>query len=641
MNDDRLDNLEQAVTTALGPESPLTEELPGFAPRRGQVDMALAVARTLRQQVPLVVEAGTGTGKTLAYLIPAVAAGLKTIISTGTKTLQDQVNAKELPLLAKTMAPGLRWAVLKGRSNYLCLRRYRSFTSQPDLGLPGAVSALATLKRWLAEGGGGDLDEVRGRGLDRAVLPEITSNSEQCLGGRCEFRNECHLTEARRKAAEADVVVVNHHLFLADLRLKAEGHGEALPRYQAVVFDEAHMLPDVATAIFGVTASEARLRQLLADIARGLAADPSVSGAAMSCEQAGKQFFGELGNVLKRNGHGGLSQAQLEGLKDHSGAMAAALDELADCLAEASGDEAEALSARAAALSMDLHAACDPAPGHTVAWIERRGRGLSLNLSPVDVGPHLDHALYQENGRLVFTSATMAAGDDLAPMARRLGLPTETRKQVVASPFDPASQALLYVPKNMPQPNSPGFAKAVADQVEMLLTHSRGRAFILFTSHRVLDAVSRLLAGKLTYPCLIQGQAPRLKLIERFMAEPSVLFATASFWQGVDVPGEALSAVIIDKLPFSPPDDPLVAARMARLESEGMSGFAHLMVPEAILSLKQGLGRLLRTPEDRGLLAVLDNRIITKPYGRRFIKALQPVPLTSDPGDVEAFFLAT
>ena len=270
----------------------------------------------------------------------------------------------------------------------------------------------------------------------------------------------------------------------------------------------------------------------------------------------------------------------------------------------------------------------------------RRGRGLSLNLSPVDVGPHLDHALYQENGRLIFTSATMAAGDDLEPMARRLGLPPDTRKQIVASPFDPASQALLYVPKNMPQPNAPGFARAVADQVEMLLAHSRGRAFVLFTSHRNLDAVSRLLADKLAYPCLIQGQAPRLKLIERFMAEPSVLFATASFWQGVDVPGEALSAVIVDKLPFAPPDDPLVAARMARLEAEGMSGFAHLMVPEAILSLKQGLGRLLRTPEDRGLLAVLDNRIISKPYGRRFIKALQPVPLTSDPAAVEAFFPA-
>ncbi|MBU1274400.1 MAG: ATP-dependent DNA helicase [Proteobacteria bacterium] len=624
----------------LGPDSPLARFIDGFAPRTGQIEMAAAVSQALRQQVPLVVEAGTGTGKTLAYLAPAAASGLKVVVSTGTRTLQDQVQGKELPLLRQALAPELTWAVLKGRTNYLCRRRFLGLSAQPDLSLPGLSGALSFLEDWLESTSSGDLDEVRGQGLPAALAGEISSNSEQCLGGRCPLRQDCFLMEARRRASEARIVVVNHHLFLADLVLRAGGHGEALPRYQAVIFDEAHILPEVATQSFGVSLGQQRLSLFLRDLLREAPGQAQSAQAAGRVEAAGKRLFGQLRRLLGPGGRISLSPEQLEDLSPASGELQAALDALAQSL-PGNDEVSEALAGRAQALALDLQAAARPVPGHSVAWAESRG-GASLHLSPVEVGPHLQEALYALQSRLVFTSATLAATDDLEPFCRRLGLPGETRRKIVASPFDPASQALLYVPRHMPGPASSQFPGAVAQQVAELLGHSRGRAFVLFTSHRNLETVSGLLDGHLPYPMLVQGQAPRLELLRRFVAEsPCVLLATASFWQGVDVPGPALSAVIVDKLPFAPPDDPLVAARCQRLEEEeGKSGFAHLLVPEAILSLKQGLGRLLRTPTDRGLLAVLDARLVSKGYGRRFLKALEPVPLTHDLDQVARFFAA-
>ncbi len=623
----------------LGSESPLAEWIDGFGPRPGQLAMAEACARTFGQGVPLAVEAATGTGKTLAYLGAALISGLKVIISTGTKTLQDQVATGELPLLQKALAPQLRFAVLKGRSNYLCRRRFKAFTAQPDLELPGAAGTLERLRRWAETTGDGDLDEVRGAGLTAALVSEVTANGEQCLAGRCPLKQDCFLTEARRRAAEADLVVVNHHLFMADLRLKAEGHGEALPRYQAVVFDEAHMLPEVATQAFGVSVSSRRLRTLLRDLTREAANTKAINLAALACQKAAEDFFGRVGRLLGHSGRVGLTPAHLEALTDPGRALADTLEALAAGLGD--NEEEEALATRAVGLAMDLQAVARPVAGQSVAWAEGRGRGAILHLSPVEVGPHLQHALYQHEGRLVFTSATLAPEGDLSPFIDRLGLEQDTHRLVVDSPFDLAASALLYVPPKMPLPSAPNFTEAVARQVEALLARSGGRAFVLFTSRRNLEAVSRDLADRLDYHCLVQGQAPRMELLERFKAEsPSVLFATASFWQGVDVPGPALSAVIVDKLPFAPPDDPLVAARCAKVEAGGGSGFAHVMLPEAILDLKQGLGRLLRTSADRGLLAVLDARLVTKGYGRRFLKALKPIPLTQSMDEVAAFFAA-
>jgi ATP-dependent DNA helicase DinG len=602
--------------------------------------MARAVARSLRQGIPLIVEAGTGTGKTLAYLIPSLLSGLKVVVSTGTRTLQDQIDHKELPLLARAMAPDLRWAVLKGRANYLCRRRYESFASQPDLKLPGAQGGLALLESWARETQSGDLDHVRGQGLNGALVAEITASSEQCLGGRCPRREQCFLMEARRRAAEADIVVVNHHLFLADLMLKVQGHGEALPRYQAVVFDEAHLLAEVATQVFGVSVSQARVNTLLRDLGREAPGGDDRKQAAASVDAAAVKLFSKLRRMTGPAASLGLEPGHLDMLSKPGSQLAEALEALAASL---NGDEvAESLASRAIGLAGDLAAVARPVPGHTVAWVQTARRGISLNLSPVEVGPHLQAALYEDLSRLVFTSATLAATGDLEPTRLRLGLDTDTVKLIVASPFDPASQSLLYVPQAMPAPNHPDFPQAVAREVEELLALSRGRAFVLFTTHRNLETVSGLLKDKLPYTCLVQGEAPRMQLLQRFKEEtPSVLFATASFWQGVDVPGEELSAVIVDKLPFAPPDDPLVAARIRRLEEDGGNGFAHLMLPEAVLSLKQGLGRLLRTPEDRGLLAVLDTRLTSKGYGKVFQKALAPTPLTRSKEDVAAFFEET
>lgn len=636
MADGRL-NPGEGTEFWLGGDTPLAPLLPGFAPREGQQRMAREVEKALRQSVPLMVEAGTGTGKTLAYLVPAVLSGLKVVVSTGTRTLQDQLSGKELPLLKRGMAPELTWAVLKGRTNYLCRRRFSAFSAQPDLSLAGARGGLEALSAWAETSDDGDLDQVRGHGVPDGVIAEVTANAEQCLGSRCPERERCFLLEARRRAAEAMVVVVNHHLFMADLALKASGQGEALPRYQAVVFDEAHLIEDVATAAFGVGLSQGRLRTLVRDVLRE--ARPAPVKEVTEAGAAGDAFFAGVWRLLGGAASKGLTPEQLAGLAKAGRRLDEALNDLAATLG--ADEQQEKLAGRAMGLAMDLAAVARPSPGHTVAWAQAQNGQAALNLSPVEVAPHLQHALYQDVTRLVFTSATLAPNGDLAPLRERLGLEHDARGLCVPSPFDAASQSLLYVPGSMPAPSSPGFAGAVERQVERLLAISGGRAFVLFTSRRNLKSVSEALGPRLPYTVLVQGQAPRMELLRRFREQsPAVLFATASFWQGVDVPGPELSAVIVDKLPFSPPDDPLVAARAELLEERGKSGFMHLMLPEAVLSLKQGLGRLLRTSEDRGLLAVLDTRIVTKGYGRAFLKALEPTPLTRELADVERFFAA-
>ena len=633
----KVESTIKTVEHWLGPDSPLAGHLPGYTPRRGQLDMAVAVARGLCEHLPLLAEAGTGTGKTLAYLIPPLVLGLKTVVSTGTKTLQDQVSQKELVLLKKVMNPALRWAVLKGRANYLCLRRYLEFSRQPDFSLHGAGRGLGVLEPWVRRTASGDLDEVRGGGLYESVIAEVIANSEQCLGGRCPKRDECFFMEAKARAAEAEVVVVNHHLFLADLQLKSGGHGEVLPRYQAAVFDEAHLLADVATQIFGVSVSQRRLAALLRDLNRESVGGAEIMQAATLVQNAGAKLFGAVTRICGASGSLSLKQGHL----DHLAPFGAELSRCLEALGEELGvsEEEESLAIRCRVMAEDLAAAAQPVAGFSVAWAESRPSNVLLHLSPVEVGQHLESSLYCEHTRLVFTSATLAVGGDLRPACNRLGLAEDTVKLVVPSPFDQANQALLYVPQKMPPPMSRDFSPAAAQEILELIELSRGRAFVLFTSHRNLEAVSKMLAPRLDYTCLVQGQAPRMELLKRFVQEsPAVLFATASFWSGVDVPGAALSAVIIDKLPFAPPDDPLVAARMAKLEQEGKSGFAHLMMPEAILALRQGLGRLLRVQDDRGLLAVLDVRLRTKSYGRRFLQALKPVPLTGDKAEVAGFF---
>ena len=373
MNDSEITTNGGGSALWLGPDSPLAAALPGFSPREGQLAMAEACERTLRQGVPLVVEAATGTGKTLAYLLPCLLSGQKTIISTGTRTLQDQISAKELPLLKRALAPDLRWAVLKGRSNYLCQRRFQAFRAQPDLSLPDAAGALGFLAEWAAGSPDGDLDQVRGEGLPGSLLAEVTASSEQCLGGRCPERERCHLMEARRRAAEADLVVVNHHLFLADLRLKAEGHGEALPRYQAVVFDEAHLIPEIATAAFGISVSLARFRSLMRDLGREAAGGRELMLAAANATAKAEAFFGDLGRLLGPGDRAGLSQEALDRLAGPGEAFSQALEDLAGRLDHLGTSESEALAVRADTLALDLAAVAQPVPGQSVGLGPGRG----------------------------------------------------------------------------------------------------------------------------------------------------------------------------------------------------------------------------------------------------------------------------
>ena len=622
----------EILQLALGANSPLAALLPEFSPREEQMTFARAVDQSLAGLGPLVAQVGTGTGKTLGYLVPALVSGLKTVVSTGTKTLQEQISHKELPLLRQALAPDLRWAVLKGRTNYLCVRKARRLLAQPQL-VAGGMSAQ--VKDFWHNNKEGDLDQIRDY-LTPPIIEEITSNSEQCQGARCAEREQCFLLEARRKAGEADIVVVNHHLFLADIVLKSGGFGQLLPRWQAAVFDEAHLLPEIATQAFGIQVSQQRALVLLRDIAREAGKPGLMLGALQAGRQAVDKLFANLSRLVGATTGSGLNKKQL-------GQLLPLMEEVITCLEAVARNldvENETLAERIAQLVQDLKTLPSPLVGHSVAWARTRGSSPTLLLSPVEVASHLQNSLYSLEDRLVFTSATLAPLDNLAPYLERMGLDEQlTSCLSLASPFDLSRQAELYVPRAMPEPNQEQFSAALVEELKKLLALSRGRAFVLFTSHRNLEAVAAGLSGSLPYPLLVQGSAPKLKLIRQFIEQsPAVLLATASFWQGVDIPGPSLSAVIVDKLPFAPPDDPLVAARCALAEENGQSGFAHILLPEAILSLKQGLGRLIRGPEDRGILAVLDSRIWRKNYGKRFLKALSPIPVTDNLQDVKKFF---
>jgi ATP-dependent DNA helicase DinG len=628
---------EEILQLVLGRQSPLAAFVPSFQPRQEQMILALAASQALEQSATLVAQIGTGSGKTLGYLVPALLSGLKIIVSTGTKTLQEQISQKELPLLQKALSPDLRWAVLKGRANYLCLRRAKVWLGQPELPFNWG-RARKKLLHFQKPTSDGDLDQIR-EFLPEGLWEEITSSSEQCQGSHCPERENCFLLQARHKAGLADVVVVNHHLFMADLVLKGQGHGQLLPRWQAAIFDEAHLLPEIATQAFGVQVSLRRVISVLRAVGKETNRPSLLAEALSAAAQAGEQMFGALSQMLAGRGSLGLNAKHWQILKPCLERLQQSLENLKLLLED--GEEEESLEARVEGLILDLQTLPNPIPGHSLTWAQVRGGAPALILSPIEVGPHLQEHLYSQEAGLIFTSATLAPLDDLNPFRRRMGLDPENNilDLSLPSPFDLAKQALLYVPRDTPEPAHPGFSSALLEQLLSLLGLSQGRAFVLFTTQRNLDQTAAALRGRLPFHMLVQGQAPKLTLLKQFIEQsPAILLATASFWQGVDIPGPSLSAVIVDKLPFAPPDDPLVAARCQLAEEAGNSGFAHVLLPEAILSLKQGLGRLIRSPEDRGIMAVLDSRIWKKSYGQRFLKALQPLPVTDRLEKVKDFF---
>jgi len=607
-----------------GPGGVLEQRLEDYEYRPSQVRMAEAVRRALEEQSHVIIEAGTGTGKTLAYLLPALLHGRRILVSTGTKTLQDQIFYKDIPLLESIVGRPIRAAYLKGRNNYLCRLKLETLHAE------GLFSAreLRTFKSildWAEQTETGDRAELGSAGEDSDLWSRMDARRERCLGTKCKDYDRCFLTLVRQKAMEADIVVVNHHLFFADLAIRKSDVAALLPDYSAVIFDEAHDLEDVATDYFGFHISNYRLAEFIHD-ARKLEADVDV------VSRASERFFN--GFALLREGRHPLPK--LEGIDSLIGALQEARREIKQ-KKDFSG-EYETLARRAGELQSELEIFRSGDLQNYVSWIERRDRGIFLEACPIDVSGMLTERLFTRVPTCVLTSATLTVSDSFDYVRARIGF-NEGRELSLATEFNVRKQALLYIPNGMPDYRHPAYLDRAAEEIRAILRASHGRAFVLFTSYRQMEAMYELLSDDLPYPCMMQGRgAGKSRLLEEFKMTPNgVLFATASFWQGVDVKGKALSAVIIDKLPFQVPTDPLVAARSARIQREGGNPFAEYHVPSAILRLKQGLGRLIRSTTDRGILAVLDNRISTKSYGRLFMESLPDYEVTDNIADLVRF----
>jgi ATP-dependent DNA helicase DinG len=627
------------------PEGVLGRALENYEPRSAQATMAAAVARALHEGRKLVVEAGTGTGKTLAYLVPALRSGLKVVVSTGTRNLQEQILRKDLPLVGRLLGRQPRAVALKGLTNYLCLRRLEEARHSLPLLQDGD---LARVQDWAQTSPTGDRAELD-LPEDSTVWRDVCATTETRIGPTCPHFEPCFVTRARRAAAEAELVVVNHHLFFADLALRSRYPGaQVLPPYEAVIFDEAHQIEEVATEYFGRTVSALRFITLSRDLRRAAAAGGlgEVETLARKLEEGAADLFALVRRQLPDAGGDktaipdGLFAAHELQRRWHR--TDAALEELEAHAAAAPGrEDAQQLARRAGDLRESLAEIAEPSPhaGAFVRWAERGSRGVSLHSAPVEVGPILSEALHATVEGAVFTSATLMAAGTFSYFLERVGLSGPAVDAVgLPSPFDFPRQAMLYVPRDLPDPRADGFALAVAERARELCAITEGRAFLLFTSYRNLEAVAARLVD-LPYPVLVQGDRPAAALLDQFRATPgAVLLATGSFWEGVDVVGEALSLVVIDKLPFSPPDDPLVAARSRLIEERGGDAFSTYHVPRAALALKQGFGRLIRHRDDRGIVAILDGRLLGRPYGRAFLATLPDCARTSDLAEAAAWW---
>jgi ATP-dependent DNA helicase DinG len=620
----------------------LARALPGYEERPAQRRLSEAVDGVLREGGLLLAEAGTGTGKTLAYLLPAVDLGRRVVVSTGTKNLQEQLIAKDIPLLARALGRDLSVAVMKGRGNYLCLLRHRSFGQAGSFRRLDEIPLYRAVESWAPETSTGDRAEVGDLPDSVDFWREISAASENCIGQSCSEFDACWITRMRQRALEADIVVVNHHLLCADLAVKDGSYGQVIPPYDTVILDEAHLIEDVATQYFGVQVSSHRVDELGRDVERELKA-ARIDGREVHAElDAVRHRADRLFTLLSRGRGERLGPGWLTSrLAEESQSLLLRLEGLRTAILALPDrpDPLTAMASRAQALASELSFLLAAEDDAHVFFVETRGRGVFLKATPIDVSERLRELLFDRVRAAVLTSATLAVDGAFAYVKDRLGIEA-TDELLLPSPFRFEDQSIFYVPRRMPEPQSPAFVDRAAEEVVRLLEMSRGRAFVLFTSYANMNAVAERVAGRIDYPMLIQGEAPKAALLETFRTTPgAVLFATQSFWQGVDVVGEQLSCVIIDKLPFASPGDPVVAARIDRLRNRGGNPFAEYQVPVAILMLKQGLGRLIRSARDRGILAVLDSRLVEKPYGRRFLASLPPARLVHDLREVAAFFV--
>ncbi len=616
---------------------------PRFEFRPGQLQMAEAVEEALADKRHLIVEAGTGTGKTLAYLVPAIVSGKRIVVSTGTKNLQEQLYFKDIPFLERHFSNKLRVCYMKGRNNYACRQKIYDAEREPVLDGLEEITDFRIIREWEKTTETGDRAEIAKLPENSTVWAKLDARRERCPGQRCEQFERCFITKMLQRAHESDIIIVNHHLFFADLAVKDNDFGGIIPDYAAVVFDEAHEIEDVAGLYFGYSVSNHQVRDLLHDIA-AVMRQKEIGSAELNrtleqVEAASERFFDLFGEQEGRSGFD-RQEAFLEAHEREYSDLLNGLELIAAQLQliKNAPEEIIPLYQRALEIQQGLRDWMESGERSFVYWVERRGSGCFLQATPIDVAPILSEKLFSRADTVILASATLAVSGSFDYVQRRLGL-EGARTLIVEPAFDYEKQALLYVPQHLPEPRNPAFAAAAAEEIGRLLRITQGRAFVLFTSYQQMQAVYDIVSFAIDYPTLLQGTAPRTALLEEFRRTPhAVLFATASFWQGVDVPGEQLSCVIIDKLPFAVPTDPVVQARIQAIREEGRNPFYEYQIPQAALALKQGFGRLIRSRTDRGVLALLDNRITKQRYGQVFFDSLPPYSFTMRLEDVERFF---
>ena len=641
----------------------LSRTHPAYEFRRGQLQMAQAVEQALGEKRHLIVEAGTGTGKTLAYLMPVIRSGKRVLISTGTKNLQEQLFYKDVPLLEQALFPNgdakLRVCYMKGRANYLCRKKLYDLTDQPVLSGLEEIEQYRAIAAWEKTTQTGDRAELASLPEASALWPKLDARAETCLGQKCSAWDRCFITEMHRRAMESDIIIVNHHLFFADLAIKQASEyapdAGILPEVGAVIFDEAHELEDVAGSYFGVSVSNLRIENLVRDVEASLQRhhllSATIQGATHSLRERSQFFF----SVLPAGDGRFAFENRREFLEENGDEFIALMQGLGRLAAEIQNlpqkpEEVFSFVRRTEELQVQLKFLMESEDRNTVFWIERRGgrggtgvatrqrQNVFLQATPIDVAPILRACLFDQLECAVLTSATLAVGGGFEYIRQRLGL-EHARELITPSHFDYEHQAILFVPPDLPDPRTPQFAARATDCIRRLLEITRGRAFCLFTSYAQMNEIHQRLLGELEFPTLLQGDAPKTALLEEFRLTPNaVLFGTSSFWQGVDVQGEQLSCVIIDRLPFAVPSDPVVAARVRSIDEAGGNAFFQYQVPAAVISLKQGFGRLIRSLHDRGVLCLLDNRVLKKQYGRVFLESLPNYTKTTALEEVERFF---
>lgn len=633
--------MHNQVSAAFSATGALAKHIAGFNAREAQLDMAKAVTDIIQQSGSLVVEAGTGTGKTYAYLVPALLSGKKVVLSTGTKNLQEQLYYRDLPTVVKALASPLQLALLKGRSNYLCLFRLEQHYNHVPMQDDKLIQDLSLIKKWSAETHTGDIGELGYIAEDSKALPYVTSTTDNCLGKECPVYEDCHLLKARKKAQASDLVVVNHHLFFADLALKDTGFGELLPDMDVVIFDEAHQLPDIASDYFGEHVSSRLLLDLCRDVDLACKTElrdhPQLAKVAEKLALLVKdwrlQFSGESNKGNWREAYQQLPmQTALTRVSE-------SIDMLYLVLKTSLGrsEQIDNVFERLVQIKLRLAKLLDMQQEGVSLWYETTRLHVSLHLTPLSIADKFQAIVAAEERSWVFTSATLSVNNGFSHFTAQMGL-QQAKTLLLDSPFDYAEQALLCVPRFMPEPHQPTMAKALIDIACQLIEANNGRCFFLFTSHRMLQMVAKQLPDLIRQPVLVQGTSGKRLLLDQFVQlKNAVLLGTSSFWEGVDVRGDTLSCVIIDKLPFASPDEPLLQARSEDCVRRGQDPFFEVQLPQAVITLKQGVGRLIRDVTDRGVMVICDNRLVTKPYGEIFLTSLPAMRRTRSLDDAVIF----